>query len=359
MRVREMGNEVERIQFSACVKKGDDIYFPTRYGNFYMKLNLITKRTEYIDFEVDDKEVSLGIADYIDMEDNVIFQFNLDGRYVLLFDLDSKQIKKIDVDCQSKGWGNYLFCTYYDEKLFIFTKYKHTIAIINLKNNQVICDDKICKYICENDLPDLSAACKVNDQIWLFSNDGKKVVSYNLSTHKEKWYELPLKINQCRHCIYRNKKFYILDNKGNIYVWDKKQEYLLFSIPNAKPEEYGRIVATDKNLVVLPALGESIYIYDFSKNEIQRNVNYPLHFKYSIQSEWSKYYGFCEDENNYFFAMRLSNYLLKIKKQDGTIEWISPVIPDLRETIDRCKRYSNNTYLEGMISLSEYIKEIV
>lgn len=359
MRVREMGNEVERIQFSACVKKGDDIYFPTRYGNFYMKLNLITKRTEYIDFEVDDKEVSLGIADYIDMEDNVIFQFNLDGRYVLLFDLDSKQIKKIDVDCQSKGWGNYLFCTYYDEKLFIFTKYKHTIAIINLKNNQVICDDKICKYICENDLPDLSAACKVNDQIWLFSNDGKKVVSYNLSTHKEKWYELPLKINQCRHCIYRNNKFYILDNEGNIYVWDKKQEYLLFSIPNAKPEEYGRIVATDKNLVVLPALGESIYIYDFSKNEIQRNVNYPLHFKYSIQSEWSKYYGFCEDENNYFFAMRLSNYLLKIKKQDGTIEWISPVIPDLRETIDRCKRYSNNTYLEGMISLSEYIKEIV
>ena len=29
-----MGNEVERIQFLTCVKKGDDIYFPTRYGSF-------------------------------------------------------------------------------------------------------------------------------------------------------------------------------------------------------------------------------------------------------------------------------------------------------------------------------------
>ena len=47
-----MCDKVERIQFSTCVKKGDDIYFPTRYGNFYMKLNLITKRTEYIDFEL-------------------------------------------------------------------------------------------------------------------------------------------------------------------------------------------------------------------------------------------------------------------------------------------------------------------
>lgn len=354
-----MCDKVERIQFSTCVKKGDDIYFPTRYGNFYMKLNLITKKTEYIDFKVDDKEVSLGIADYIDIEDNIIFQFNLDGRYVLLFDLDTKQIKKIDVDCQSKGWGNYLLCTYYDENLFIFTKYKHTIAIINLKNNQVIYDDKICKYICENDLPDLSAACKVNDQIWLFSNDGKKAVSYNLSTHKEKWYELSLKINQCRHCLYRNEKFYILDSGGNIYVWDKKQEYLLFSIPNAKENEYGRIAVTDRNIIVLPSLGESIYIYDFSKNEIKRNVNYPLDFKYSIQSEWSKYYGVCEDENNYFFAMRLSNYFLNIEKQAGSIKWINPVKPDFQETIDRCKRYSKNTYLEGMIKLSEYIKEII
>ena len=354
-----MGNEVERIQFLTCVKKGDDIYFPTRYGNFYMKLNLITKRTEYIDFEVYDKEVSLGIADYIDMEDNVIFQFNLDGRYVLLFDLDSKQIKKIDVDCQSKSWGNYLFCTYYEEKLFIFSMYKHTIVIINLKDDQVVYDDKICKYICENNLPDLSVACKVNNQIWLFSNDGKKAVSYNLATHKEEWYELSLKIKQSRHCVYRNKKFYILDNQGNVYVWDKKQEYLLFSVPNAKQEEYGRIVATDKNLIVLPALGESIYIYDFLKKEIECNINYPLDFKYSTESRLSKYYGFCEDENSFFFAMRLSNYLLKIKKQDGAIEWINPMIPDLQETIDRCKRYSMNTYLEGMLSLSEYIQEII
>ena len=354
-----MGNEVERIQFLTCVKKGDDIYFPTRYGNYYMKLNLLTKRTEYIDFKIDNEEVSLGIADYIDMENNVIFQFNLDGRYVLLLDLDLKQIKKIDVDCQSKSWGNYLFCTHYEEKLFIFTMYKHTIVIINLKDDQVVYDDKICKYIRENNLPDLSVACKVNNQIWLFSNDGKKAVSYNLSTHKEKWYELSLKLKQCRHCIYRNKKFYILDNQGNVYVWDKKQEYLLFSVPNAKQEEYGRIIATDKNLIMLPALGESIYIYDFLKKKIECNINYPLDFKYSTESRLSKYYGFCEDENNYFFAMRLSNYLLKIKKKDGAIEWINPMIPDLQETIDRCKHYSMNTYLEGMLSLSEYIQEII
>ena len=42
---------------------------------------------------------------------------------------------------------------------------------------------------------------------------------------------------------------------------------------------------------------------------------------------WSKFHGYCEDEDHYYCAMRSMNFFLTIDKRSGKERWIKPQLP--------------------------------
>ncbi len=84
------------------------------------------------------------------------------------------------------------------------------------------------------------------------------------------------------------------------------------------------LCATERNIWLLPSLGEEIYIYSFADESMLEYSNYPQDFKYKTNRGWSKYYGYTENEGRYFWAMRAANYILTINKENGTGAWFQP-----------------------------------
>ena len=113
----------------------------------------------------------------------------------------------------------------------------------------------------------------------------------------------------------------------------KLSEIKTLETEHLEEESMCRMVYAGKKLIVLPLLAEEIKILDLSTDEVEIYHDYPENFLYYDISGWSKYYGLCEDDIYYYFAMRRENYLLRIKKVDGSLSWIKPNIVFKEERI--------------------------
>ena len=101
------------------------------------------------------------------------------------------------------------------------------------------------------------------------------------------------------------------------------------------------MIHAGNSLIVFPAMDEDINIVDLASKEIKVYQGYPSDFEYQAAGwgwtyGWSQYFGYCEDEDYYYFAMRSANYVLKVNKENGEFIWIKPNIPS-REEMQRLK----------------------
>ena len=144
---------------------------------------------------------------------------------------------------------------------------------------------------------------------------------------------LPESIEGCIHAIWKNGLFYILTIEGNIYTWDIKHSEIKVIFKYRGKMSYlnlSKIVVTDKNIWCLPAFGDDIVIISGEKVNIYDS--YPADFKYHDNIR-SRYYEYCEDRNNYYFAMHSANYILCINKDNGEERWFRPIEPEIEEKI--------------------------
>lgn len=358
-----MNNEINRFQYSICCKSENDIFFFTRYYSMLMKLNLTDYKMEYVK---DSKGRFLPFKDCADgiiIAGHIVYQLNNGGKSVLKFDMNAGTYRELNIDCGCKPWGNYAAYADYLDKLYIFPRYRKDVIVIDKNTDEVKYDDSVKDKLKESKGYDeemyWSQGCRKGDSVWLISNDGKIAISYSLIENKISIYNLPIDIQKCSHFVVYDDLFYILDYMGNVYTWDTSEEKLLFSIPDVNYGECGRLVLTDKNIYVLPSIGNDILIYDKKNGTVREYTGYPDDFEYSIIEDWSKYYGYCEDEKNYYYAMRLSNYIPVIDKTEGQIQWIKPIFPDFKESYAIYGNAGDKLYDEKMFSLDEYLDAIV
>lgn len=137
--------------------------------------------------------------------------------------------------------------------------------------------------------------------------------------------------------IYIDENIYFLNWFGSIYKWDLKQKQIeIIETLKTEPDEtksVSKIIYAGNKLIVFPSLGEDINILDVSTYERKIYQGYPSDFMYQ-EKKWSKFYGYCEDDQYFYFAMRSANYVLKVDKQSGEFIWLKPNIPT-SETIQK------------------------
>ena len=358
-----MNTEIKRFQYSICCKSENDIFFFTRHYNMLMKLNLTDYKMEYVKDSKGRFMPFKDCADGIIIAGHVVYQLNNSGKSVLKFDINEGTYRELNIDCDCKPWGNYAAYADYLDKLYIFPRYQKEVIVIDKNTDEVKYDDSVKDKLKESKDYDeemyWSQGCRKGDSVWLISNDGKIAISYSLIENKISIYNLPIDIQKCSHFVVYDDLFYILDCMGNVYTWDTSEEKLLFSVSDAKYGEYGRLALTNRNIYVLPSIGEDIYIYDRENEKTRKYTDYPENFMYSKMNGWSKYYGYCEDNRNYYFSMRLSNYIPIIDKINGTMNWVSPQLPDMEETLGITVQNSILFFSEEMWNLEEYINIVM
>lgn len=355
----------KRKLFHSCTKIGNSILGFSSYGNLPIFIDLDIKKMFFIE---NLKEYQSFITqDILCVGDNII-ALELNGKRVLQCNLAQKKCYYFDINCHKEEWDNYAAFARWGNSVYIFPKYISWLTIFDvekgeIKEGQILCaeEDYLNNNVNDEKLAYFDCGCQVDNQVWLFRKMDNHFIEFDMKSHIWKKYELPIKIQNCVHICEYNEKLFILSSEGNIYIWDIKKHYLEWFGNYGSGEnayDFSRVVVTDKNIYLLPSLGKEIISIDLKTRESEIYQDYPRDFQYCGDKAWSKYHGYCEDDNNYYFAMRSANYMLTINKSSGIVRWIKLEQPTLENYIKIFNYYNNdrkNILQESYISLEDLL----
>lgn len=298
---------------------------------------------------------------------NSIFALELNGKRIMKYDINKKICQYFNINCNDREWENYAGCATYEKYLYIFPRYQNKIVKINIESGSIQIVSKIYSDInfykkyqySKKELEYFSCGCQRENIMWLFQRQGNIIGLYNLKYNTYQEYRISITINDCVHAMWHKDILYLLSSEGRIYCWNQIDGTIeriadcACSNSDMPINTFSRIVVTDESIVLLPSLGKDIFYVNLETKKIEKYLSYPIEFRYYEVEGWSKYYGLCEDENYYYFAMRSTNYILTVDKQSGTIQWIKPIFPSYKKYKEVYKNYSNNLFSELNCSIED------
>ena len=316
--------------------------------------------------DLKDYDTQFVADDMIRIGDN-IYVLELNGKRMLQYDIEEKKCQYYYIGCHKQAWGNYTTFAQWKGQLYIFPKYKDVIVKFEINTKKI---KKIHSLYSKLGLDKLKLNLLKDDGffcygfqdrniIWLFLKQSNLVIAYDLEQGTWKKYELSEKINNCIHAVQYGGYIYILSSEGKIYCWDATNGLikLLVDCSDRADEDdvFSRIAVTDRNIFLFPALGEDLFCIDLEEKHIEKYMAYPRDFKYCVPDEWSKYYGYCEDENFYYFAMRSIKFIACVNKKIGSMKWIRTKFPVTEKWTEYYIKYSKNMINEKECSIDDAI----
>lgn len=329
---------METIIFRNCIKKDNRLIFFSAREAIPVSLDLKSKET--LIMKIKNKELYRNNAfDLITESDGKIYALEIFGKYMCEYSLDLQEVTYVQIDCNKKNDGNFALLAIENRQVFIFDR---TVGLTIY--------DTVSKSICKVSYPqnqyEVITGCKYENKYYLIPKEGNKVYQFDISTGKWDTVFLKDKWHNAIHAIVDNGNIYILLEDGTIIKWNVKEEVKFIDTIQKWHKSLNcvaRICSTNDSFVILPSLGEDILILDKETYEVKVMQDYPKDFKYD-NNNWTKYYGYCETEDCYFFACRKSNYILKITKSNTNFEWIKSEIES--EKLIQYKIMNNMIILE-------------
>lgn len=308
-------------------------------------------------------------ADYMVNSGDDIFALELNGNRLMKCNITNKMCQYFEINCNKRNWGNYALLAYCDKKVYVFPRYGNEWLKVDTETGKVQRDKSL--YLKLNgykmnteqsrEVAYLGCGCQSENIAWLFPNQGNVVVAYDMRFDTWQEHLFSEELDNCVSVMPYGDKLYILSSKGIVYSWSIRNELIEVVVDCNSADgdctRFGRFAVTDKRIYLLPALGEDIFYMDIATKQINKYESYPKGFRYCGPKDWSKYYGYCEDEKHYYFAMRSMNYFLIVNKRDGEIKWIKPKLPSSEEYERIYIKYGNGLYREiecGIKSLLVY-----
>lgn len=346
----------QKLLFSSCALINNTMYSVTNLGRIPIKINLQNHIMTSIDKWNKDYIVN---SENMIVDGSDIYLLEIEGYYILKYNIDSNQCHKCRIDCHKNDWGNYAAYAKYKRNIYIFPKYISKIVKVNLDKNMVISNIDYNLYN-EDEKEEIKFEYGIQEKnfIWLFQKEGSQIIVYDMETDSWKSYTLPQKVKYCVHVVLRNCIFYILSMEGKIYSWDIQNNSMRMiadcSDSSEHTSSFGRIVVINELIYLLPALSELIYKIDIETGKAEIFDDYPEDFQYIEPEGWSKYSDYCEDENCYYFSMRSSAYIFCIDKKSGVTRWICPKI-SVENYFNAQMKYFGMNLEEGLWNLKNLL----
>lgn len=356
--------EIEKDSlFATCALIGNNIYAFTSFKRLPITVNLQKEEIGLLD-NLQNYD-SLFVADFMINLGDDIFVLELDGNRLLRYNIDERVCQYIYIGCHNRSWGNYAVFAGYGDCLYIVPKYLDELIRVDIKSGKM---ERKKNLFSKLNIPVLQSEQLENfiyfgygyqyrNIIWFFREKSNLVVAFDIEQDVWRKYELSMEINDCVHAIQYNGMLYILSSEGKIYRWDMKGKTVeIWADCSQKSKEnniFIRIAVTDKNIWLLPALGEDIFCIDFDTRQPCKYVSYPKEIRYCGLKGWSKYYGYCEDEEYYYFAMRYTNAILSLNKQSGKERWIRFRWLEYKKYIDEYIKDNKKLLCEGECKIED------
>lgn len=338
--------------FSTCIHISGKIFSFTTFKRIPIMVDLNTEKVNIVD-DLMNYDSSFA-ADYMIGIEKDIFVLELNGKRLMKFNIDDKKCTYFNIECNKKNWDNYATFANYGRNLYIFPTFADKIVKIDLVTESVKKFGELYSKIysqykdldSKEDFTYFICGCQMKNIMWLFQKQSNIVIAYNMEDDTWKEYKILIEICNCIHAVYTNHKLFILDSVGKVYCWNMTDESpeLLADCSNEKNEvnTFSRIIVTDKKIFVLPLFGKDIFYIDIYTKQIEKYDKYPMEFKYFEPEGWSKYYGFCEDNEYYYFAMRSIEFMLSLSKEEGELKWMRVKLPLYREYLKTYMKYNKN-----------------
>lgn len=342
--------------FPVCAIRDDFLYCSTLSKHILEKINLYTYETEYInDIELYDLQERKTV-DLLKFDNGYLYLFEYDGKRIIRLGFEGQPTKIFNTGIDTEeGFSSVEF---YNNQLYLFPKYTNKFMIMDLDSGMVIGEENIFEVLDETKihLKELDIDRKIcmgtiqkDNVIFVFSESTDKVACINLETQSVK--EIKLEIGGgCSAIQMYNNKLYILDAEGKIWCGEKGVDKLELLVDTKYVMGYFRtIIVTDCNIWLIPCFGDEMVVLQDGSLEIYDN--YPKDHTFIKTKGHSKFYGYSENFDHYYFAMHSGNYMLTISKKTGKEKWI-----ELKEDVfEYWKHYCHNPMPEGNFGLKDFI----
>lgn len=345
------------ILFNDYALLEEDIYFFDGIYGIPGKVNVNSGQITIIESDEKTTFFSKQTMDYMTCKNKKLYCLQSDGVAIKIYDLVKEKCKSIAVDCSHIRWNNFSEICEIGDSLYIFPRYFKKIIEINTKEDVVrpIVFEYNEKQIC------WTCSCKIEDNIYIFPHTGNAVLVFNIGTKKCNIIYFEDTFLEVVSCVADGETIYLLNKNGSIYLINIKyrsiKEVSIMMNGKASSETYNRILLTDKSIVLLPSLADDIKILDKEFNNIERYNEVPVDLNYCKDIIRAKYYGCCEDDD-YYYLLGVSNYLLKIHKKSGEFVWIRLQIPPVGEWLKKLEENGITEFGEKKYTLEAFVNNI-
>lgn len=323
------------VNFNSCILNENKLWFVSLEG-YFMNIDVDTKKASYIKLKNLNSWKNHPVIDNMFVYETSIYWVDQFGKNI--YEYDTKQneyycyqlplVEMIEWQCFA---GVYL----YSGKLFLFPRGDLFRIEFDLEKKKYMTYqwERLCVdySISHEDSLQLWCSIQYNNWVYLFEKSRNRAIRMNFENFKYEYIDIPYELSNIQHIVLSNNVFYILSTNGNLYTWDGSSEHVS-KIYNCHDVDlsFSRIAVTENKVFLLPGLSKKILVVNLQNYGIMEHDEYPEDFEYQ-EREWSKYFGFAEDQQNIWFANRTANYILHISKCTESIEWIRIIPPEAQE----------------------------
>lgn len=309
------------VRFSTCSLFNKNLYFFSN-NNIPMKMNLESNKISILEnLEGFEKNIDNLDASPVLALENKVYKIGYYSGTLLEINLENGACKYISNEI-AKG-ECFVKLVKYNEFIIAFSDNCGYIYQYDLRNNKVNRIDYLGKK-------EKQFGKKISDILtdgsnaYIFLKEDNSVISIDFSTNGKLISQFPNHINSCCSVYRVGSDFYILNEGKDVYKWNIENQECN-KIYSSSNNTFYRIVIMKNTIVLLPSRENEIELINLENGISRIFHNYPSEFEY-VNSTWSKYYGYAENETNIYFSARTSNYILSMDKKNEKMEWIKSSI---------------------------------
>lgn len=310
-----------KLLFGPCTVLDGYMYFFTFAGGILAKMDLATGAVELLETTFNHHLGKNNATGSVMTVDRNIYALMSYGKYLTEYCVDTKQVKEIEIGRYYRQGVNIEGWFEKDGKIYIYP-IRQRKEIIYDRTSHMVSTRELGGKISDSPF----RICRVNDCVYIFEESGDQVIRRNIDTGAEDVLTLNSRLEAVRHVVHKNDCFYILTAKREIYIWDHCSNDLKSLCRSETDDTAWRMAVLKDKIIIPPYHREELQVVDTASGAVSFLKEQPADFTYHPIFDWGRYTSGCEDQNNFYFSARTTNYVLVISKEDGKISWIRPLI---------------------------------
>lgn len=333
------------------------------YDNFLLEFNLDNHRIQFSEFA--DASICGKVAYRDSIEKlikirEILVAISISGEKVYFYNVETKHWKAVEIECNRYRYDNYIDILYDNKFIYVIPKCRPYILKIDIQKQ---CIDKIEAPFLLQLSKFRTIVCLKSKCLYFFESQSKRILIFNIDTRKYMEPEVESTLGSVASVQYKEGCFLILSCDGHLVKWTEgscRLEMIIDPVENFGGNYFLEFVVTEKNIWLLPMLGEHIYVYGIQGKMLKKYSGYPQDFSYIASNGRYKYLRGHEYENSVYFGMHSASHFLIINKETGIAEWIKPIFPtEEEEYLFRVKYGLDPAENEGTVSVEMFLKTII